>query len=207
MKWTTISTADGRGADAMVQKASKHKLGSNLSFGVRTRGGVESIHSYLRFDLASIEDTRRWADSAELVLSVVGDERPVGATLRVFVINMGLWREDSIDWNDSYSSSSRGIDSLPLLDEITVGPDADTRDAGMNVIRLSSPKLAVAVANSSRDTITLVLAGSGPEESTLRFVSREQSASAAPRLEIRMPSTPPQQTPGRRGGSFSRSNR
>ena len=162
------------------------------------RGDVENNHSYLRFDLASVEETRRWADSAELVLSVVGQARPVGATVRVYAVNAGLWPEERIEWTKSYSP--RGLDSLPLLAEITVGPDADAKDVGANVIRIASPQLAAAISKSKQDILTLVLAGSGADESMLRFVSREQSASAAPRLEIHAPSNPPVQPRGRTGG-------
>ncbi len=203
-EWTTISTAEGRGADAMVQNGSNQTFGSNLSLGVHTRGRIESNHSYLRFDLAAIEETRRWADAAQLELTVIGDERPIGASLRVYAVDVETWPEATVNWRRSYYSP-RGLDSLPLLAEITVGRDVEPKDEGKNVIRISSPQLADAIANAKHDTLTLVIAGSGFEDSILRFISRERSASEAPRLVVRTPIEPPEPARGqggrRRGGN------
>jgi hypothetical protein len=208
-KWTTISTADGRGADAMVQIGSSQKFGAGPSIGIRSRGEIETNHSYLRFDLAAIEETREWADEAELVLSVIGDEPPIGASVRVFAVNADMWPEEKLDWKKSFSH--RGLDSLPLLAEYTVGPGGNPQDenpqdgddssnVAKHVIRITSTQLAGAIANSPHDTLTLVIAGSGMDDSILRFASRESSASAAPQLAVRTPSQPPQQARGQTGG-------
>ena len=194
MKWHTISTADGVGADAMVQKGSSDRFGSNPSIGVRTRGGKETNHSYLRFDLSSIGETRRWTAAAELVLTGVESERPVGATLRVFVVDPMPWPEDRLNWQ--LSPSSKGLDSLPLVAEVTIDDRADPRDGRPNVIRIASARLARAIARADRGTLTLVLTGSSGDDSTLRLVSREHSASAAPKLLIQSPAGPPQSTRG-----------
>jgi hypothetical protein len=196
MKWETISTADGRGADAMVQKGSGKRFGSNPSIGVCTRGGIETIHSYLRFDLSSIDETRRWATAAELVLTCVESERPVGATIRVYAVDPMTWREDRIDWKRSPSSG--GLDSLPLIAQVTIDEPIDQQgDGGPNLIRIASEALARAIARADRGTLTLVLSGSRGDDSTLRLVSREQSASDAPKLLIQSPVRPPQ---SKRGG-------
>jgi hypothetical protein len=199
MKWETISTADGLGADAMVQKGSGNRFGSNPSIGVRTRGGVETNHSYLRFDLSSIDESRQWTAAAELVLTCVESEPPVGATIRVYAVDPMLWREDQLDWQ--LSPSSGGLDSLQPIAQITIEEPVDRqgddpRGGGPNVIRIASAGLARAIARADRGTLTLVLTGSHGDDSTLRLVSREHSASAAPKLLIQSPVRPPQSNRG-----------
>ncbi len=198
MKWETISTADGLGADAMVQKGSRDRFGSNPSIGVRTRGGVETNHSYLRFDLSSIDETRRWTAAAELVLTCVESERPMGATIRVYAVDPMSWREDRLDWQ--LSPSSGRLNSLPPIAQHTIdepiNESGGPRDGGANLIRIASAGLAQAIARADRGTLTLVLTGSNGDDSTLRLVSREHSASAAPKLLIQVPVVPPQSNRG-----------
>ncbi len=188
MERTTIATSQGRGADAMVQSGSKDKLGLNPSIGIRRRGGKETNHSYLRFDLAPVEDVKKHIESAELVLTVVGGKHPVGAEIRVIGIpDVGEWPEDRIEWRYSYSDT--GLEAYPLLAETTVR--GETGAAGKNEIRLSSAELVQFIAGTPGDTVTLALAGAGPGSSMLRFVSREQSAEEAPRLVIEAPAEAP----------------
>jgi hypothetical protein len=186
------------GADAMVEKGSGDRLGSSPSIGVRTRGGVETCHSYLRFDLSSIAETRRWTAAAELVLTCVDSERPMGATIRVYAVDPVSWPEDRINWQ--FSPSSGGLDSLTPIAQVTIDEQIDQpggpRDGGPNVIRIASAGLARAIARADRGALTLVLAGSRGDDSILRLVSREQSASAAPKLRIQSPVRPPQSNRG-----------
>ena len=190
MRTTTISTNDGRGADAMVQSGGSEKLGLNQSIGIRQRGGVETNHSYIRFDLAPIEDVKKHVRSAELILSVVGSQRPIGSVIKVIgIADVGDWPEDAIEWK--YSFSKKGLDPYPLLAKVAVTRESDPRDAGRNVIRISSPELAKFIADGAGDLVTLALAGSAKGNAMLRFISREQSPEQAPSLVIEAPREPP----------------
>ncbi len=187
MKWTSISTADGRGADAMVESGTKQKYGKNPAIGIRQRAGVESNHSYLRFDLAEIENVKNHVQLAELVLTVVGKSHPVGASIRVLGIDdVGIWPEYQIDWDSS--SGIKSLDTFPLLADVTVTNQAES---GENLIRISTPELASFIAAAEGDTVTLALAGSGEGNSFVRFVSREKSAEQAPKLRLETPRNPP----------------
>ncbi len=191
MKWTTISANDGRGADAMVQIGTKQKLGLKPSIGIQKRGKIESHHSYIRFDLSTIEEVAHEVESAELVLTMVGRARPVGATIRLYGMslkNQPLWLEEgprSLTWD--MTPSKQGLQSLPLLGSTTVTAKIDPRDKPQNAVRISGPKLSAFIRDSGSDTITLVLAGDSNSKSPLRFVSREGAAGNAPALEIRAP--------------------
>ncbi len=191
MQRSKISTAQGRGADTMVQIGTTANQGLKPSIGIHKRGAIESHHSYVRFDLASIEEVRDELASAELVLTMVGRNRPVGATVRVYGIVSGgqpLWQEDgplSLVWANT--PSSVGFQSQPLLGTATVSDQIDPRDDSNNAIRISSPELAAFIRDTDGDTITLALAGDSNSRTPLRFVSREGSSTEAPRLEIEAP--------------------
>lgn len=189
-QWTTISTAEGRGADAMVQSGTGENFGSSPSIGIRRRGRVETNHSYLRFDLSSIEGVRKQAESAELLLSVVGDDRPVGTEIRVYAVaDVGMWPEQQLEWKVSFSV--RGLDELPLLAQETVTAEADSE--GPRVIRIRSRELAEFIAASDQDSITVVLAGAGTANEMVRFVSRDATGAdaEAPRLRVLTPTEAP----------------
>ncbi len=185
MEWTNISTTFGRGADVMVQIGTNQKRGLKPSIGVHTRGKIESHHSYLRFDLAEIEEVREEVASAELMLTLVSKTRPVGATLRLYGIaskGLPLWPEDgprSLTWSNT--PSKVGLDSLPLLGSTTIEP-SDER-----TVRITNPELAAFIREAADDTVTLVLAGKGTGGSPILFVSRQGQAEKAPRLLIEAP--------------------
>ena len=189
MKWTSISTDIGRGADAMVQNGTNQKFGLKPSIGVRQRGNVESNHSYIRFDFANIENLQRHVEDAELILSVVGKDRPVGATLNLYGLSVGDWPEEDLDWKRSFSAE--GLDSHPLLATVEVTEEIDPRDTQRNVIRISTPELARFIAKADRDIVTFALSGSAGDNSFLRFISREQSATRAPTLRVHTPAVAP----------------
>ena len=191
MTWTAISTDDGRGADAMVQNGTTQKFGLKLSIGVRRRGNIDSNHSYIRFDLAETEDRKNHVEDAELVLSVVGKKRPVGATLNVYGLEVGMWPEEELDWKKSFSP--RGLNSHPLLASVEVTEQTDEPNREQNEIRIRDPKLASFLATSPEDIVTLALTGSASDGSLLRFVSREQSPKRAPTLRLLIPAVAPPQ--------------
>lgn len=198
MKWTSISTNIGRGADAMVQNGTNQKFGLKPSIGVRQRGEVESNHSYIRFDFANIENLQQHIEDAELILSVVGKDRPVGATLNLYGLSVGDWPEEDLDWKRSFSAE--GLDSLPLLATVEVTEEIDPRDTQRNVIRIRTPELAGFMAKADRDIVTLALSGSAGDSSFLRFVSREQSVTRAPTLRVHTPAVAPPEEDGQRRG-------
>ena len=160
MKWSSISTAEGRGADVMVQKAGNYKFGSKPSFGIGTRGKVETHHSYLQFDLANIGNLKKHIQSAELILTLLGGrDQPTDLEVRLYgVTDVGVWEEDLLTWSNSFSS--KGIESFPLIAELTASVDSLASFEGKKYVRISTPELAQFVA-AAGETVTFVMAGSG----------------------------------------------
>ena len=128
----------------MVQIGASQKFGLNLSIGIFQRSGVETNHSYLRFDLAPIEDVKSYVQSAELVLTVVGSERPTGAVVRVTGIAAMPVSGRKTPSNGRIRSRENAEfwRKYPLLAEVAINDKRDPRDAGQNLIRCSSPELA-----------------------------------------------------------------
>jgi serine/threonine protein kinase len=191
MVWTTISTADGRGADTLVQKGVATKSGLKPSFGIGSRNGVETAHSYLRFDLAAVEDAKGHVESAELILTFLTG-KDLACKVRLFgITDIGLWPEDGLEWKNTFSS--QGLDKFPLLGELTVVDDeAVEQFEGRKVIRFATPELAKFIKESPSDTLTLVLTGIGATDEIVRFVSRENTmAQRPPKLKLHVPVNPP----------------
>jgi hypothetical protein len=189
MTWTTITTGEGRGADVMVQNGTSHKQGLKPSIGVAMRKKVETHHSYLRFDLAKIEDVKGHVKTAGIILTPVGREPVVGAVVRVYgIADVRAWTEEDLVWKNSFSLA--GLDSLPLLGQTIVTADNAPRVPGRHVIRVTGPEFAKFIA-AAGDTATLAIAGSGSGSEPLRFVSRESPVKTPPALLVHVPKNPP----------------
>ncbi|MCG8653855.1 MAG: protein kinase, partial [Pirellulales bacterium] len=191
MVTSTISTGDGRGADTMVQIGSSRKQGLRPSIGIHRRGKIESHHSYLRFDLASLDGAQKRVSKAEVVLSIVGQNRATGATVRLYGVNrkLPLWQEEgpkALLWANT--PSKQGLDSLPLLDTQVVSDEAS---GASRLLRFSSPALVEFLRQAPDETVTLVLAGDSKSDTPLRFVSREGDVNKAPKLVIEAPAGGP----------------
>lgn len=189
-KWTSISTGDGRGADGMVQKSGSQKLGLKPSIGIGTRGGVETEHSYLLFDLASIGDLKKHVQSAQLILTLLGREQPKDLEIRVYgIADLGVWQEEILEWENSYSRD--GIASLSLLAEFTSGDEKLATLQNRMYVRISTPDLARFVAADGGDVVNLVIAGSASDTETVRFISRNFTSGTPPTLRLEIPINPP----------------
>ena len=202
LQWSTITTADGRGADTMVQIGTSQKFGTKPSMAIHARGRIDSHHAYLRFDLAAVKEVRHEAEQVELVLSVVGDKRPKGATLRLYGVDtqgLPMWMEEgalALTW--AKTPSAQSLAGLPLLASVTVG-EPDSRDSNGNKIRVSAPELTAFVREASTETVTLLVAGNSGSRMPLRVVSREGDASKAPSLQVKAPTEPTRRRRGRGG--------
>lgn len=185
--WSTITTNEGRGADTTVNNGPGQKQGQRPSIGVASRKKVETHHSYLRFDLAKIEGVKRQVEAAGVILTVVGKEPAIGAEIRVYGIkDVGLWPEQDLEWENSYSRE--GLDTLTLLGETTITAENASEINGRPVVRISGPEFAKFVRNGD-DTVTMVVAGSGNGSQVLRFFSRESPVKAPPALLVKAPAT------------------
>jgi serine/threonine protein kinase len=175
-QWKTISTSNG-GADAMVQSGSAEKFGENITIGIRSRGGVEVNHSYLRFKLKGADVPLDKLVDARVSVNVVG-KWPVGAKLRLFGVNKSLdWPESQIMWKNSFSAQNLG--DLLLLAETTVSGPA-TAD---NWVQIGSPELADFIRQGKFESLTLILAGEFGDQ-MLRLSSKEKNLEMAPKLEL-----------------------
>ncbi|MFK8111868.1 MAG: protein kinase [Rubripirellula sp.] len=190
LQWTTVSVADGRGADAHVQRGVSSKHGTKPSVAIGSRKGKETHHIYLRFDLAEVEDVRRHVAAAELILTFL-NVSDLDCMVRVYgIADVGPWPENELEWKNSYSRES--LDKFPLLVEQVFGNSDIEEIDERKAIRLSSPELAQFVKNSSSDTLTFVLTGDTKTDDTLRFVSRENSKADRPvKLRLEVPVNPP----------------
>ncbi len=190
MKWTSISTAAGRGADVMVQKAGNQKFGSKPSFGIGTRSGVETHHSYLQFDLANAGNLKKHIQSAELILTLLGGrDQPTDLEVRVYgVADVGVWEEELLTWGNSFSS--KGIESFPLIAEIRASVDSLQSFDGKKIVRISTPQLAQFIA-AAGETVTFVIAGSGTGDEVVRFISRDNATGPPPTLRLETPRDAP----------------
>jgi hypothetical protein len=177
-------TSEGRAADTTVKRgaSSREQLGNSISIAVQTRGAVDVQHSYLRFDLK--ETNKRLKDAAEvaLILAIPGDSGAVGSQVRVYGVPEQVpdnWPEvgpRSLNWDNSISNA--GLDSMPLLAEVTL----TGREA--NQLRISDPRMTEFVRSIGEEFVSFVLAGGAPENKPLHFVSREGSSDQAPTLEF-----------------------
>ena len=169
-----------------IQKSLGKNLDDRQTLSVFTRGGVNIDHSYLRFDLASIQDDQQKIESAELLLTAAGGWE-AGGGIRLYGVPDApvQWPEHLLVWDDK-APSYDGMDNEPLLVEMNVEPTADD-----TIIRVSSGPLTKFIANSPQPTITLILAGSGQQNSNKRaeFYSKEK-LKAAPLLRVQVPQTP-----------------
>jgi serine/threonine protein kinase len=189
LAWTIITTGEGRGADTIVENNASQKQGLRPSIGVASRKRVETHHSYLRFDLAKIENVKSHIESAGIILTLVAKEPAVGAEVRVYGMeDVALWPEQELDWKTSYSP--KRLDSLPLLGETTVTAENASQINGRAVVRVTGPEFAKFIT-SAGDTVTMVIAGSGAGSQVLRFFSRESPVKAPPALLIQAPKTAP----------------
>ena len=180
----SISTLDGRGADAMVQINRSEKYGAKQLLGIRTREGVELNHAYLRFDLAGLKGKKSKIRDARLVLHVVNGKTPVGAEIRVIGIDdVGVWPEESLDWGNSPSNmrSPKPLSSFSTIAQTSVIES----QSPPGTIYLGGPDL-VNYLKQAEGTVTLAVAGQW-ESKLLRIVSRERSPEEAPLLQISVP--------------------
>ena len=191
MKWTSISTGDGKGADVMVQKAGNQNYASKPSFGIGTRGRIETHHSYLQFDLESLGDLRKHVENAELILTLLGGrDQPESFEIRVYgIADVGVWKEEILKWRNSYSAE--GLDSLPLIADIKADLESLEQSDYKKFIRISTPELARFVANHEGETVTFVIAGSAPNSSVIRFLSCDSDVKKPPLLRLETPRNPP----------------
>ncbi len=200
-----ISTFDGRGADVIVEKGSTEKQGTAPSIAIHSRRGIEVNHSYIRFDLAPVEEVKDELQSVVLVLTFVGHERPDRATIRLYGMpwqpEWPLWQEEgplTPIW--SRSPSDVGLQPLPLLATMNLGGPGAPREQKTGTVSISSPELTEFVRGCKDDTVTLVLAGQSGSRAPLRFISREGSAGDAPTLVIEAPKTASKRKANQRGG-------
>lgn len=198
--WTAIGTDEGRGADALVQKGNTIKQGRKPTIGVGSTNGVETHHAYLRFDLANVENGKKFIESAELVLTFVGKkkEKP-GTVVRVFGISLGnreLWPEKDIHWKSSVSVAS--TDDWPLLAEVKLSPESIMSLDGQRVLRISTTELGRFAAESG-DTVTLLVTAKAIDRDLLRFASRESSTGNPPKLRVAVPTTLPKSDSKKKG--------
>jgi hypothetical protein len=183
-----------------VQKGNTTKQGLKRNIIIGSKNGVETFHTYLRFDLASVEKAKDFIESAELLLTFVGKkmEKP-GSEVRVLGVALGdkeLWPEKDIYWKESISVKS--TDHLPLLAEVKVSPELITSFEGRRILRISTPELARFAAEGG-DTITLLMTAITPDNDPMRFVSRENSAGKPPTLRVQSPRNPPENKSGKKG--------
>ncbi|MEM6687828.1 MAG: protein kinase [Planctomycetota bacterium] len=191
-QWVYVTTADGNGADAMVQVSGKGKLGGKPAIGVRRRGDKELNHSYLRFDLSNMKDKKSIV-AAKLLLLQVNEEDGSGDDRGLRVIGLpdaGIWREDLIDWRLS-PSGARGAESIANFSVLLDTDDASTLESSnleypdmpAQVFSIGGPALAEFLRQSDK-VVTLAIAGYKGDE-LWRFVSRErENGTMAPRLQI-----------------------
>ena len=185
--WKEITTADGRGADVTIQKGLGKNLDDRQTLSVFVRGGVDIDHSYLRFDLASVQSDKQNIESVELVLTVA-NKRPVGSNLQLHGVPQAPleWPERELVW-DINAPSFDGLNDEPLLATHTIGPAT-----GENIVRFSSDSLTKFIVDSPLETVTLILAGSNPnnKKERVEFYSKEK-LKAAPMLRLQIPQRPP----------------
>lgn len=173
-----ISTGDDRGADAVVVRGTNENKGEAPAVAVQTRGEIPTRHSYLRFDLKPMGKERSKVKFARLVLQTIGEERPVGARLQLYAIDLKLlWPENVINWNNSYSDA----DLVDLTEVASMTVESD--DENSRAIILGSDELATFIRESENETLTFVLAGKDGDKQ-VRFVSHERSKADAPRLQL-----------------------
>ncbi|KAA1258867.1 Serine/threonine-protein kinase PknB [Rubripirellula obstinata] len=181
-----FGTIDKRGADAMVQEGSNDNMGLRPSLGVRTKGGTEVNHTYLRFDISQLKGSGDQIQDARLVLNLFGGKQPVGATVRVIGIkDAGLWPEDRIAWINSPSNEKlpKPLSKFPVLVKTTLTKAALDKHPGQ--VHLGGPKM-VDFLRQEKDTVTFAIAGKW-DERLLRFKSRERSLEESPLLQIVVP--------------------
>ena len=179
-----ISTADGRGADAMVKAGSTENFGENPAIGVRRRGKVEINHIYLRFDLEQVSDRAETIKDSVLAMNVVGGKTPIGAELRIFgIADAGLWHEKSLEWrkSPSWKDAQRGLSQLEPLVELVV-EDHSGPGQRPGVIQIQGDRLDQFLQQAS-ETATFAVTGSWNNQ-LLQFVSRERRGGAPPRLKL-----------------------
>ncbi len=185
-----VSTSDGRGADVMVRNGAVNNFADKPTISVRTRNKVEVEHSYIRFDLASVEAVREKTEAAELFLIIDGDQ-PIEGTIRVHGIAdppIPVWPERKITWKVSFSET--GLDQFPILAEQKFSFEPDNRAS--RVVRISSPGLAKFIVDAKHDVVTFALTGSNDQNNDrVEFFSSESPKNLAPRLRIVVPEPPP----------------
>ncbi len=179
-----IRSGEGRSADTTVKRgaSSREQLGNAISIAVQTRGALDVQHSYIRFDLK--ESHKRLNDAADvsLVLTIPGEGGPEGATVRVYGIPEQYpdnWQEigpRSMNWDNSISGA--GLDSIPLLAEVTL-----TGNEGSS-LRITDPRMTEFIRGVGEEFVSFVLAGGSPGNKPLHFVSRDGSSEQAPMLEF-----------------------
>ncbi len=180
----THRSSEGRSADTTVKRSasSREQLGNAISIAVQTRGTLDIQHSYIRFDLQ--ESHKQLTDAADvsLVLTIPGDGAPAGSSVRVYGIPEkypDTWQETgprSMNWDNSISGA--GLDSIPLLAEVTLEGNEGSS------LRITDPRMTEFVREIGEEFVSFVLAGGSPGNKPLHFVSREGSPDQAPMLEF-----------------------
>ncbi|MEO1524303.1 MAG: protein kinase [Planctomycetota bacterium] len=198
-----LSTSDQLGADTSVKRGSgRETLGEQLRMAVQSRNGKQIQHAYLRFNLDSLRKQEAQGQrpntgfggnrnakkvnvkSATLELTLAGSKRPSDARLTVYGLGderSDIWPENRLVWNNSLSAA--GLNTLPLLAEVTVG---EGDPAEPLVVSVSSPQLAAFIANIEHSTFTLVVAGENGNE-PIYFAAKEDSRRQAPAIRLSVP--------------------
>ena len=169
-----VSTADGRGADAVVVRGSTTNRGADPLLAVQTRGDKPVRHTYLRFDLQSIGDLSKLKHARVALLADAA--RPIGLDLSLYAVNLkGAWPEEAILWNNSFSATE--LSGLAEVATMKVGPGQS------RILVLGSTALADFIRGQGSDLVTLVVAGKWNDDMA-QFVSKETSPQEAPRLQL-----------------------
>ena len=183
----TISTLEGNGADATVQKPKKNDpFGKLPTLTVQTRKSVEIQHAYMRFDLGSLSELKKNVESAFLVLTLVDEGRPKEAVIKLHATDnklAELWQEDEmprtmLTWRRSFSDG--GLDQITSVGSFTLGQEGT--GVGSEV-RIGGTELGQFISNSKTQTVNLVISG-GASNRALNFHSREATDGNPPRLVV-----------------------
>jgi len=195
---TTLTTADGSGADSFVQSGQADaNFGGAANVVVKDAGsGTTNRKGYVRFDLSSINGP---LVDAALLLDVAlnnqggGGTTPQKQTVNVFGLPDGdpgeAWDEMTLTWNNAPgNASNEGLDpSMIPLGSFTVPNTADAQ------VLFSSDELFDFITADTDGLATLVLTRETPSGSwNLGFGSKENGSFAAPSLRLAVAAAVPE---------------
>jgi serine/threonine protein kinase len=187
-KEVTRKTGDGRGADTTVKNGGRigEQLGIEPSVVVQTRNQKDVQHAYLRFDFGDDKKDFKNVGKATVILSFPRGSAPEsGSEVRIYGVPENFddnWLEKgprSMVWKNSLSSL--GLDSVPLLAQVSIAPENLDGSGNLQVV---DDRLTEFVRGIGEDFITLLLAGGSPNNKPLHMVSREGGEGQSPTLEL-----------------------